>query len=747
MCPVGCPSPGSFSGDHSLARGRAGNAAFWCLAALLALYSAYIRFDGITEFGIMEFHIDGWRYLNAGQQWAQGNIFWMEGGVYYRPAIHLLHAGAIKLFGSNDYSIKIVNSVLDLLTIGLLFWGARLLTGNRWAALLTAALYALLAPVLELVWSEYPHAPSAFLVSLSFCLFLASYLEKRGPALGRLLLAVSGLCVGLCANMHLELASLGPAYIGCIALLEFAKRPNRHGVLQFILSSAVFTLAFFVPCLLIMTLVGVEEAFTVFLQEVARGPQVLGNKYGSMGVWSCLVDLLCVSSQGFFGGSLVMPLVFAAAVVLAITHPLWWRRLHPFGLVPLVLIAGYGIMTGITVRSFVLWRLFLPLLPLFLVFIACWLYAFLQVVIPRYAGIAFAATSIALFIYAPLVTPQTKESPPFGKATFREVYDAIGDGVDDEHRLMVLPVISWAARNDRFDTHWSLSNEIYFGDHAVSVRETPDFQFPYTASSLEAIRRDYNIGYVYIDRTFLREETTLYFEPRFQFIDDWQPYSRQGELALIESFLAAAGAEQIENTDLKVFRLPELTPETAAPLPSAPPVPLDVEKRLPVMQSWRFATLAPHAWQWRFPGGARVQTARGAMFTCERPGEGFIMLRNVHLDASEIGAIAIECTYESRSGEVAEFSPVSSVTAFWAQPGDRAPDEWPFSNSCSFGLGPVDPQNPSLFIGLVNKHGNWEGAISDIGLRVSLSADEEPPPQPEKMHVVVRAIYLIRPLS
>jgi hypothetical protein len=118
---------------------------------VIVFCSAWVRFEGINHQGI--FWGDSFKYLKEAKRWATGQTPRFMGG-FYRPVLYFLQGMAIRIFGYNDYSIKMLHGIMDMIAIFLIFLIASILTRDLWAGVLSSLLYAFLPGVVKLVRSE-----------------------------------------------------------------------------------------------------------------------------------------------------------------------------------------------------------------------------------------------------------------------------------------------------------------------------------------------------------------------------------------------------------------------------------------------------------------------------------------------------------------------------------------------------------------------------------------------------------------
>ncbi len=106
---------------------------------LIFIFTAYLRLVNITRVGLIG--SDVFQYWEVAQRWTQLD-FTLDG--YYRPVAYLLNAFSFLLFGPKDYSIGLLNSLLDLINIYLIYNIGLQITGKRTLGLSAVIFYAFL---------------------------------------------------------------------------------------------------------------------------------------------------------------------------------------------------------------------------------------------------------------------------------------------------------------------------------------------------------------------------------------------------------------------------------------------------------------------------------------------------------------------------------------------------------------------------------------------------------------------------
>ncbi len=185
---------------------------FPSLAIAALMFTAYYpRFLGLKEFGL--FGSDTIFYWSMAHKWANGEYTTSFACGYdiFRPLIYLIYSFAIKFFDGADYAIKALNASLDMVNIALIIVIGRVIAGNVWVGLLSAAVYAFNPRVISYARCELVHIPLATALLTSFLLVL--YAERAKKEKSRLaLLFLSSLILGASVFIHPIAVLLIPAF-------------------------------------------------------------------------------------------------------------------------------------------------------------------------------------------------------------------------------------------------------------------------------------------------------------------------------------------------------------------------------------------------------------------------------------------------------------------------------------------------------------------------------------------------------
>ncbi|HOV75642.1 MAG TPA: hypothetical protein PK967_16910 [Candidatus Hydrogenedentes bacterium] len=677
---------------------------------VVAGQSAFYRFDGITERGMVHSDVDAWKYLDTAKNWSEGRYTWMSGkyndpDLFYRPGAHLLHRFAIRWWGYNDYSIKVLNAVMDMGVLLLLFAMAWRIGGNPWLGVVSAWIYGLHIPrLLVYIFGEIPHVPSSFFVMLALAAFVfAMESPWRRSRRTFLLLALTGTALGCAANIHPDLALLGP---GCVAILlgtALARFGPRGGAGPFIGMAGILTAGFAIPYVAGMVFFGPDTVIRVFSNELfhSKGVYSAGNNVPGFPVIASKVMQTSISR---LFEQRIWPLwAFVSAAGIACATLARGRDAKTPLYAPPVLVLVYALLYGIGIGDFPdrMFRLFIPLLPLFILSITTWHYHGLGWIAGRYATIPFLALTLLAVRFLPVVSEETSKLWLAPSAHgIRLTYNKLKTWVNKDNKLLILPL---GAPHAQFfkEGRWGLTHDIYFGSNALFLSQIEPFPFPYDVQALKKICADHKIRYVITFDNRLSEEQILARRPEFKKLDENKPYTREAEMAVIKEFLKTSGSSVIGNWEGGLRQLPPAFGSDGG------------------NQRWIFTMEQKAGGVWRMPGDARRLTPEGSMYTGKMGSESFLTFIGRPLPTDSVAVIRIRCSYKPAGNPQAPYSPVANVKAMWAPSRPSKPGEWPYSNERSV-VFTRDDSDPFVFVGIMNAHSRWKGTAGSLTLGIAL---------------------------
>ncbi len=466
--------------------------------ALVVALAALARFHGLEERGTDG--SDTIYYTNLALSWAEGSRTVAVPGQQpvHRPALLLTFAAAIHLLGFEDSSIKTVVAAFDTANVLLVFVLALSICRNFWTALVPTALYASLPIAIMMARLELAHAVSTTPVLVATLLFLASFRVGKPAWMGVALCGASGVGLGWAALCHEDLL-FAAAGLGLYALFASSSplgawaRPAREAASLRILALLVGLVVTaynpiergFVrvvrPARLVESSTS-TEAFFQWLQALVDYTERL-----SRFLWNATLATTSSVVVGAVG-------LISALLILRYCFRLYGRRgpstpceYH----LPIFVVVGYMAAYCLTL-DFFLSRVFLPLVPLLLIWISAWthelsrclgtrLSALLLIALTAGAGVsnlhAFSRTTnllhrTSLDAWIPLLGPEAGlatgarlfKSFVYNTVPPRQLFDALADRVNSEAKVLITPSILLPYPGRRV-----FQLGYYFGDNAVYV--------------------------------------------------------------------------------------------------------------------------------------------------------------------------------------------------------------------------------------------------------------------------------------
>lgn len=560
------------------------------LVAIITIIAAATRFYGLSEVGLGG--NDSILYYSLAEQWLKGNFVFRIGDSVevFRPILLAFNAIALAIFGHSDYAIKLANAALDtmsLLLIAILAWR---ISSRRTVVLGSVLAYALLPAALWAARQETPHTLSTFLV-LSAYLLLHPAFARQQLHRQRTYLFLAGLLMALATLTHEELIFLAAPAAACTAYV--AIKFHGRSCLAAALETGLFLLAPVAALLIIFISEGdvVSSAATGALHmhgpNMSAYPEVFGRYF-----WNVLI-----------GASSIIFCVLVAICIAYVTLSLIAHRSSPpperrqFNLWTTLLLSSalFYIALSAVFFSAIFPRNFLPLMPTLFI---CVFYTVavigshkrklttVLIVLTACACILSSVASFSAFNVANRRFSQTWAKPMWptvgslekGKAQirghinhdnsyyghWRAVHDALGDRVDNENRLLVLPSVVFYSAGRR-----ALQTDVYLGDNAV-------FRLDHYTQSLREIIHERDIKYIIFTSGQIRNEPTQLAPYRYN--DTWgqvrpidlaseyamKEYSQKEEYRQLRKLLEELGAKKLplfkmgsfDQTRAKIWQLP-----------------------------------------------------------------------------------------------------------------------------------------------------------------------------------------------
>ncbi len=563
--------------------------------ACILIAGAYVRFEGLTTQGMN--HDDTVSYFLEARIWAEGKPpeFLLKertnpsGEIsrtaFYRPTTYLLQGLAMRAGGINDYSAKALSGTMDVASIALLFVVAALLCRSLWAGAMASCLYAFLPQAVRFARSEYPHALCTTFVLLAFmCFLLRERSAKPRPWLHGGLLLLCGVFSGVAANGHADLAFIAPGYVVyLIAAPLFRRGPDlRAAFSSSCIAAATYSAGFFIPYAMGVAAFGLSRVVETCLLEINSGQQAILVFGGRTSKLRIPYDMLSISFAKLTGSYALSRVFLVAVPALMILKPLSDKmaagRNQPSGqdatpqpaapcscmmYLPVLLVLSYALLYAAVGSSFSPhhYRLFLPLFPIFLSALLCWILAALRPFLGNYAAPLLVGLALIAFHFQGTLLPRLLDYRPYdgsaGEALGmrkgeRELYDQVAHLVDEKHQLLLAPMTEGFFQP-------VLEWDIYLGENALYLNQLP-LPGQYSSESLGAALERKSVRFVYIGGI---QDAAIEAVAKARIpskVDSWpaeQPYSLQTDKGVVRHYIRRyKGTVQSRMVSGTIYALP-----------------------------------------------------------------------------------------------------------------------------------------------------------------------------------------------
>jgi len=508
------------------------------LLLVVLAFSAYIRFDNITNQGMLPG--DGFRYLKEARLWAQGSTPAFIQNNMYRPVSYFLQGIALTLFGDTDYSIKALHCFIDLLSILLIFFIATILTGSQWPGFFSSLLYAFLQPIVWFCRYEMLQPESTIFVLLALFFFILFDKQDKNRYKLFLYLFLSGFASGLATNTHPDLAFLGPGYVLAIILKYFDYQDIKNTIKNSLNCVLTFTLSFFTPYLIGFILFGFERVIRVFFNELIASDKGMASIGGYKSMPEILSRLSSSMMKFFFKDRYWVIVILLIGVVSIIIFRKIKKEKDPTAAyVPLILLGTYFIIYSSLVNVFEDFRqkILVPLIPLLILSMTYWIYMFCKQRLGKYSIPAFIGLFSLVFLLIPGASLKIGVQL---KSPYRFVYEKLKNKVNEKNRLLVAPASIFA-----FDHGYQ--EKLYFGENAIYQFQLP-LNGEYNFEKLNILTKYRNIRYVFIGKNIYRpfNKPTIPLPSKQKYYEEWLrnpdfPYSLEEDLLILDEYIRNKG--------------------------------------------------------------------------------------------------------------------------------------------------------------------------------------------------------------
>lgn len=470
---------------------------------VILFFGILVRFEGITAQGVSVCP-DDINYINEAKLWAEGSSPEFLKSRHYRPATYFLQGMAIRIFGYNDYSIKMLHCLMDIINILLIFLIAALLAENLWVGTISSLLYAFLPSVVMLARREMVHVESAFFVMWALFFFILFDKKKPGKSIRIFFLFISGFCMGLASNTHIDLAFLAPGFVLFLFLKSYNSRDKKESFKKFLILAFVYTAAFFTPYLLGFLLFGIGKTLQVFINEISIVNDNMEARFGRISKPRLFLRLLSTSFTYFFRKQIIpFSILLAGAIFIMIFRKVKKERDPLSSYLPLILMFSYVLLYPSFVSQFGsnAGRLFLPLVPMIIVIIALWYSKIFEKLTGKYALIIFVSFFLMVFI----LNPKEKNWQTKYKSVNRILYDNLEKHVNPGNKLLIAPVTAHSQAR-------AAQSDLYFGENALYMVHLP-IKNEYSLESLRQVLQDKKIRYLFVENKI----DSMFSDPNFSF--------------------------------------------------------------------------------------------------------------------------------------------------------------------------------------------------------------------------------------
>jgi len=311
---------------------------------------AVLRFYKIQEIGMIG--DDDFFYWETARQWALGNYVLTD---HYRPFAYFIFGISERLIGVNDWSIKLLNSTLEVLNILLIYLISNKVLKSAFFGLLTCMLYAWVPFAFEQTSREAIHVISAtFFLLTVYTYFSAVY----GLKVDKAKVFISGLLLGLTANTHPDLGVLGITFVFFLIYRInklYGCRINK--LKQSLLGAAFFSFGFVIPFLTIVMIYGGDEFLSSFVATAGR--QSGGGLSFFEKIQILSFNFIVFSTSKFFFFSLIAMIAFYLFHCKRDNQPRH-EILYFFGLS----FINYVLVYTLLVSKHMIYRLYFPMISL-----------------------------------------------------------------------------------------------------------------------------------------------------------------------------------------------------------------------------------------------------------------------------------------------------------------------------------------------------------------------------------------------
>lgn len=488
----------------------------WVICFLFGVLSRFWNIFQIGMIGSDEFY-----YWDVAYQWSKDGVF-LTG--HYRPFIYYVYSFIMKVFGPNDWVIKLLNVTLDVSTGICLFFIYKLYFKDRRGAFLVSSLYLIVPAFIFYARRELVHTPSIFFLELTLLFFPSLFLEK----LKGVWVFLSGVFFSMAWNTHPDLFVLFPVFIFFIFVYY------RESLFDSIILALLFTLgAASVFIIFSFTFHPFEMVFNILKNHKAQSKLSVDSLWVK---WGKIYYLYIKENLG------TVVLAFFSAAILKIVVNLYRGYKNVYEIFLLALIVTYMLMCGLLFSRIYIPRLLLPLCPLIIMLVVRMSlhFSFKK----KYASAFIGCLLISLIVGEKVHS--LDDSFYQEVSYYRRLENEIGEKIDANNRLLVAPIIF-------YHIHGPLTKKVYLKGQSRYLVNAPGEKMA------DIIQRN-KISYIvwasenYDERIFGKNRNSEYVDRlKSLYSLEYQDYTLDKEHELFGQQMHMLGAELIKTNSLGEF--------------------------------------------------------------------------------------------------------------------------------------------------------------------------------------------------
>ena len=483
------------------------------ISVMCFIWGIINRFWNILDVGITG--SDAFYYWDMAYKWSMGDLHLTE---HYRPFIYSLYALTLKIFGTNDWAIKLMNVIYDTLNGFLVYYVYRLYLKNKDGALLAASLYFLVPAYTFWARQEEVHTSSTLFVLLTLVAFRHCQGTRRS-----LFGFITGLALSCAWNIHPDLIVISPV------IMYFLWRSRNVKIELKIFDQIVF-------------LLGVASVFLIFcfsfhpfdlVFNILKN-QSLQTKKAEISPLIKFLEIYYLYVKDNLGQVLFWSFNLSIIYLIRIKAfkvPVWFF---------LGLIIFYEIMCTFLFSRIYIPRLMIPLSPLILMLVAL---AVTSIEVKKWQVglVALLFSGVLIEKRSELALGVNHEESIYRKLE-ADLFPKLAPG----SKMVVAPFIV-------YHIHTPLRKKLYLGGRA-------DYLEKAEGESVEEVISMNNFRYVFWskqlnDHRILKKNIKKEYTDRLQALYGLTPeeYTVQLEWEILSQKLKALNAKEISNNDLGVL--------------------------------------------------------------------------------------------------------------------------------------------------------------------------------------------------